>query len=128
MYVVVYRRMFAYAKQTALQLNDTILLKREVDDQWIYAFNTRTGQHGIVPIAFLDVKVPLTPTPSLSTTPTIDSRRNVGIKYDLIYILFNRLNNPNRCLIILLVMDHDAAHSTITIPFPSVICNSKPAR
>uniref|UniRef100_A0A914VY37 SH3 domain-containing protein n=1 Tax=Plectus sambesii TaxID=2011161 RepID=A0A914VY37_9BILA len=65
--------------ELSCNVNDTIILKREVDDQWIYAFNTSTGQHGIVPIAFLDVKVPLTPTPSLSSTPTVDSHRNVGI-------------------------------------------------
>uniref|UniRef100_A0A0M3HF76 SH3 domain-containing protein n=1 Tax=Ascaris lumbricoides TaxID=6252 RepID=A0A0M3HF76_ASCLU len=44
------------------QPNDVVLLKREVDEQWIYALNTRTGEHGIVPIVFLDIKVPLVPT------------------------------------------------------------------
>jgi len=45
-------------------------LKKEVDDQWLYALNTRTGQYGIVPTVFLDVKVPLTPTPSRISMPT----------------------------------------------------------
>ena len=34
----------------------------QVDDQWIYALNTRTGGSGIVPIVFLNIKVPLVPT------------------------------------------------------------------
>jgi hypothetical protein len=46
-----------------------VLLKKEVDDQWLYALNTRSGQYGIVPTVFLDVKVPLTPTPSRIATP-----------------------------------------------------------
>ncbi|PAV84182.1 hypothetical protein WR25_06112 [Diploscapter pachys] len=44
---------------------DTILLKKEVDADWIYGMNTTTGKHGIIPISFLTVKVPLAPTSSL---------------------------------------------------------------
>uniref|UniRef100_A0AC34PW85 SH3 domain-containing protein n=1 Tax=Panagrolaimus sp. JU765 TaxID=591449 RepID=A0AC34PW85_9BILA len=43
---------------------DTILLKREVDDQWIFGTNTKTGRSGIVPINFLHIKIPLVPTAS----------------------------------------------------------------
>lgn len=50
--------------------NDTVLLKREVDDQWIFATNTRTGQSGIVPISFLNINVPLVPTASSMPTPS----------------------------------------------------------
>uniref|UniRef100_A0A915AVK1 SH3 domain-containing protein n=1 Tax=Parascaris univalens TaxID=6257 RepID=A0A915AVK1_PARUN len=49
------------------QPNDVVLLKKEVDEQWIYALNTRTGEHGIVPIVFLDIKVPLVPTQTSNT-------------------------------------------------------------
>ncbi|KAI1721483.1 SH3 domain-containing protein [Ditylenchus destructor] len=42
--------------------NDTVILKREVDGQWIFATNTRTGESGIVPLSFLNIKVPLVPT------------------------------------------------------------------
>ncbi|KAK6051540.1 SH3 domain protein [Cooperia oncophora] len=38
---------------------DIIILKRDVDDQWIYGMNNRTGKHGIIPISFLDIRVPL---------------------------------------------------------------------
>jgi hypothetical protein len=41
---------------------DTLLLEHEVDDQWVKAVNTRTGQSGIVPISFLDIKIPLAPS------------------------------------------------------------------
>lgn len=63
---------------------DTILLKKEIDDQWIYGTNTRTGHSGILPISFLHVKIPLAPTqtatkqnsmiiPDLFTTPTLSN-------------------------------------------------------
>uniref|UniRef100_A0A7E4ZRK4 SH3 domain-containing protein n=1 Tax=Panagrellus redivivus TaxID=6233 RepID=A0A7E4ZRK4_PANRE len=45
------------------EVNDTVLLKNEVDDQWIYAMNVRTGRSGIVPISYLSIKIPLVPTP-----------------------------------------------------------------
>ncbi|VDK17275.1 unnamed protein product [Anisakis simplex] len=48
--------------ELSCQPNDVVILKKEVDDQWIYALNTRTGEHGILPIVFLDIKIPLVPT------------------------------------------------------------------
>ncbi|KAK5984503.1 SH3 domain protein, partial [Trichostrongylus colubriformis] len=39
---------------------DIVILKRDVDDQWIYGMNNRTGAHGIIPLSFLDIRVPLT--------------------------------------------------------------------
>nr|CDJ89261.1 Src homology-3 domain containing protein [Haemonchus contortus] len=39
---------------------DIVMLRRDVDNQWIYGMNNRTGQFGIVPISFLDIQVPLT--------------------------------------------------------------------
>lgn len=50
--------------------NDIVLLKREVDDQWIFGTNTRTGQSGIVPFTFLTIKVPLVPTASSAPMPS----------------------------------------------------------
>uniref|UniRef100_A0AC34GPT6 SH3 domain-containing protein n=1 Tax=Panagrolaimus sp. ES5 TaxID=591445 RepID=A0AC34GPT6_9BILA len=50
--------------------NDIVLLKREVDDQWIFGTNTRTGQSGIVPFTFLSIKVPLVPTASSAPMPS----------------------------------------------------------
>ncbi|KAI6239063.1 hypothetical protein M3Y99_00609200 [Aphelenchoides fujianensis] len=35
-----------------------------VDDQWVHATNTRTGASGILPVNFIDVKIPLAPQPS----------------------------------------------------------------
>ncbi|XGW14974.1 hypothetical protein V3C99_000896 [Haemonchus contortus] len=39
---------------------DIVMLRRDVDNQWIYGMNNRTGQFGIVPLSFLDIQVPLT--------------------------------------------------------------------
>ena len=41
---------------------DVILLKKEVDDQWIYGMLKSTGKFGIFPQSFLDVRIPLVPT------------------------------------------------------------------
>lgn len=41
---------------------DTVVLKQEVDEQWIYGQNSRTGRFGIIPLSFLDVRIPLIPT------------------------------------------------------------------
>ncbi|VDM58092.1 unnamed protein product [Angiostrongylus costaricensis] len=45
---------------------DIIILKRDVDDQWIYGMNNRTRGYGIVPLSFLDIRVPL----SFSSPPS----------------------------------------------------------
>ncbi|KAE9417626.1 hypothetical protein Angca_002398, partial [Angiostrongylus cantonensis] len=46
---------------------DIIILKRDVDDQWIYGMNNRTRGYGIVPLSFLDIRVPLSFVSSPST-------------------------------------------------------------
>ncbi|KIH58591.1 SH3 domain protein [Ancylostoma duodenale] len=38
---------------------DVVVLKRGVDEQWIYGMNSRTGANGIIPLSFLDIRVPL---------------------------------------------------------------------
>ncbi|KAL6725356.1 hypothetical protein Aduo_007415 [Ancylostoma duodenale] len=38
---------------------DVVVLKRTVDEQWIYGMNSRTGANGIIPLSFLDIRVPL---------------------------------------------------------------------
>uniref|UniRef100_A0A1I7X2I2 SH3 domain-containing protein n=1 Tax=Heterorhabditis bacteriophora TaxID=37862 RepID=A0A1I7X2I2_HETBA len=49
------------------EIGDTVILKKEVDDQWLYGMNNRTGSHGIIPVSFLEIKVPLsTKSPSNS--------------------------------------------------------------
>lgn len=60
--IVKYPYNAAGADELTCKPNDLVLLKREVDGQWIYALNTRTGVSGIVPLSFLQVKVPLVPT------------------------------------------------------------------
>ncbi|MCP9258678.1 hypothetical protein DINM_001689 [Dirofilaria immitis] len=35
---------------------DMIILEKKVDDQWVYAFNKRTGRKGIIPLLYIDVK------------------------------------------------------------------------
>ncbi|MFH4980061.1 hypothetical protein AB6A40_006770 [Gnathostoma spinigerum] len=57
--------------------NDTVILQKEVNNEWIHGLNTRTGNSGIVPITFLDVKIPLAPTiRSTSRTDSDDFRQN----------------------------------------------------
>ncbi|WKY01490.1 hypothetical protein Q1695_015473 [Nippostrongylus brasiliensis] len=54
---------------------DTVILKREVDEQWIYGMNNRTGANGIIPLSFLDIRVPLTasfPTSGVIATAIYD--------------------------------------------------------
>ncbi|VDM42282.1 unnamed protein product [Toxocara canis] len=65
------------------QPNDVVILKKEVDEQWIYALNTRTGEHGIVPIVFLDIKVPLVPTQTRETTARAVYDYDTGVDGDL---------------------------------------------
>lgn len=60
--IVKYPYKKAHPDELNCEPNDTVLLKREVDDQWIFATNTRTGESGIVPLSFLQVKIPLVPT------------------------------------------------------------------
>jgi hypothetical protein len=56
----------AHVDELSFESGDTLLLEREVDDQWVSAVNGRTGLSGIVPISFLDIRIPLAPT---STVP-----------------------------------------------------------
>ncbi|CAG9538539.1 unnamed protein product [Cercopithifilaria johnstoni] len=46
---------------------DMIILEKKVDDQWVYGLNKRTGQKGIMPLLYIDVKIPL-PTALISST------------------------------------------------------------
>uniref|UniRef100_A0A915PMX3 SH3 domain-containing protein n=1 Tax=Setaria digitata TaxID=48799 RepID=A0A915PMX3_9BILA len=41
---------------------DRIILEKKVDDQWVYALNKRTGAKGIIPLLYIDVKIPLPPS------------------------------------------------------------------
>ncbi|GMS87205.1 hypothetical protein PENTCL1PPCAC_9380, partial [Pristionchus entomophagus] len=63
--VVKYPHAGSHFDELTCVAGDRIVLKREVDEQWIYGLNQRTGKFGIVPIAFLDVKVPLAPSPTV---------------------------------------------------------------
>ncbi|VBB27400.1 unnamed protein product [Acanthocheilonema viteae] len=47
---------------------DMIILEKKVDDQWIYGLNKRTGQKGIMPLLYIDVKIPLPTTLTSSTS------------------------------------------------------------
>ncbi|VDO42417.1 unnamed protein product, partial [Onchocerca flexuosa] len=47
---------------------DMIILEKKVDDQWVYALNKRTGKKGIIPLLYIDVKIPL---PTVLSTPQI---------------------------------------------------------
>ncbi|EFO20353.2 hypothetical protein LOAG_08138 [Loa loa] len=51
--------------------SDMIILEKKVDDQWVYALNKRTGQKGIIPLLYIDVKTPFPTalTPSNSQVP-----------------------------------------------------------
>ncbi|KAI6188502.1 hypothetical protein M3Y98_00361800 [Aphelenchoides besseyi] len=59
---------YPYCASQADEVNcdpgDTLLLDYEVDDQWVHATNTRTGASGILPVNFLDIRIPLAPKPS----------------------------------------------------------------
>ncbi|CAD6188606.1 unnamed protein product [Caenorhabditis auriculariae] len=49
----------AHIDELTCNPGEVVLLKRHVDDQWIYGMNTTTGKHGIVPQSYLQVEVPL---------------------------------------------------------------------
>ncbi|VDP63624.1 unnamed protein product [Heligmosomoides polygyrus] len=51
----------SHVDELSCSAGDIIVLKRDVDDQWIYGRNNRTGANGIIPLSFLDILVPLTP-------------------------------------------------------------------
>lgn len=44
-------------------MGDTVHLLRTVDDNWVFGRNERTHCEGIVPLAFLQVKIPLSDVP-----------------------------------------------------------------
>jgi hypothetical protein len=50
--------------------NDILLLKKKLDQHWVFACNLRTGVAAAVPVAFLDIKVALQ-----SASPTSESFR-----------------------------------------------------
>ncbi|VDM72211.1 unnamed protein product, partial [Strongylus vulgaris] len=49
----------SHVDELSCAAGDTVVLKRDVDEQWIYGMNNRTGAHGIIPLSFLDIRVPL---------------------------------------------------------------------
>lgn len=74
--IVRYPYKAANPEELTCEPEDHVLLKKEVDDQWIYATNTRTGESGIVPLLFLLIKVPLAPTQSSNSNFLSINRRN----------------------------------------------------
>lgn len=60
--IVCYPYKAASTDELTCEVNDIVTLKREIDENWIYATNNRTGQSGIVPLLFLTIKVSLAPT------------------------------------------------------------------
>lgn len=58
----------AHQDELSFDPKDTLLLEKEVDDQWVSAFNTRTGLSGIAPLSFLDIKIPLAPGSVMPST------------------------------------------------------------
>ncbi|CAJ0941172.1 unnamed protein product, partial [Mesorhabditis belari] len=81
--VVLYPFTGSQFDELSCDAGDKVLLKREVDDQWIYGMNTRTGQHGIMPLSYLDVKVPLVPTQKGANVTTALYDYTTGVDGDL---------------------------------------------
>ncbi|CAJ0578466.1 unnamed protein product, partial [Mesorhabditis spiculigera] len=70
---------------------DKVLLKREVDSQWVYGANLTTGKHGMIPYSFLDIKIPL---PNMGTTANVVSALHdysTGYDGDLEFIAGERI-------------------------------------
>lgn len=57
----------SHQDELSCAVGDIVILKRDIDDQWIYGMNNRTGNYGIVPFSFLDIRVPLGIGPSYSS-------------------------------------------------------------
>ncbi|CAJ0596888.1 unnamed protein product [Cylicocyclus nassatus] len=57
--IVKYSFTGSHVDELSCAAGDTVVLKRDVDEQWIYGMNSRTGAHGIIPLSFLDIRVPL---------------------------------------------------------------------
>ncbi|GMT17470.1 hypothetical protein PFISCL1PPCAC_8767, partial [Pristionchus fissidentatus] len=76
--VVKYPHAGSHFDELTCVAGDRIVLKREVDEQWIYGLNQRTGKFGIVPIAFVDVKVPLVPSPSVPKQTSFSAVSSMG--------------------------------------------------
>ncbi|KJH48951.1 SH3 domain protein [Dictyocaulus viviparus] len=49
----------SHQDELSCEPGDIVILKRDVDEQWIYGKNNRTGRFGIIPLSFLDIRVPL---------------------------------------------------------------------
>uniref|UniRef100_A0A1I7ZK87 SH3 domain-containing protein n=1 Tax=Steinernema glaseri TaxID=37863 RepID=A0A1I7ZK87_9BILA len=65
--IVKYPYKAAHKDELSCQPNDVVILQREVDDQWVFASNIRSGQRGIVPMSFLSVNIPLVPGDKTNT-------------------------------------------------------------
>lgn len=68
--IVKYPYKAANPDELSCYVNDLVLLKRLVDDEWIFATNTRSKLSGIVPLSFLNIQVPLV---SSNTTQSVFS-------------------------------------------------------
>lgn len=75
--IVKYPYKAANADELTCTANDTVLLKREVDEEWIFATNTRSGESGIVPLLFLNIQVPLVPSNRNNTSKMKNSTKDI---------------------------------------------------
>ncbi|CAB3402459.1 unnamed protein product [Caenorhabditis bovis] len=71
----------AQSDEISLTVGDKVLLKKKIDDQWVYGENTTNGQTGIVPLAYLQVIVPLADV-APSYTQTASSQIYATAIYD----------------------------------------------
>jgi hypothetical protein len=68
--VAEYRFAASAADELEFDSHDIILLKRAIDDDWVYAQNVRTYMFGIAPLAYMRVMVPLVQTPLAARIPS----------------------------------------------------------
>ncbi|CAI2348565.1 unnamed protein product [Caenorhabditis sp. 36 PRJEB53466] len=72
--------------EMALRVGDTVLLSKKVDDQWLYGENQNTRSFGIIPVSYLDIKIPLkeafSAPPSRPSAPSGSSGAIATALYD----------------------------------------------
>ncbi|VDN32771.1 unnamed protein product [Gongylonema pulchrum] len=54
-----YRFQASNFDELSIEPGDVIVFEKKVDDQWVYALNRSTNRKGIVPLVYIDVKIPL---------------------------------------------------------------------
>uniref|UniRef100_A0A0N4Z1W7 SH3 domain-containing protein n=1 Tax=Parastrongyloides trichosuri TaxID=131310 RepID=A0A0N4Z1W7_PARTI len=67
--VAIYPYIPNHFDEVGCDINDIIILIKEIDEYWVQGRNYRTGNSGIIPLNYLKIKLPLAPVTKNSESP-----------------------------------------------------------